>query len=79
MSKITFSCWLNLHKMQLNNIEYQKGYEYAKRVAFFKGMSTVDLFEILRSYMDIGVKCRDAFAFGHAQAVRELIGERLCI
>jgi len=64
--------------MQLNNIDYQKGYEYAKRSAFFKSMSTVELFEILRSYMDVGATYRDAFAFGHAQAVREMIGERLC-
>ena len=79
MSKMTFSCYLRLHVKQLNNVEYAKGYEYAKRrlINFFKTMDLKTLFESLRSWIDISIKTKNYYALGQAQVIRELIWERI--
>jgi|GEM_PF-3070400 len=79
MSKITFDSFLRLHVKQLNNIEYKKGYEYAKQrlVKSFQSMDMKDLFTALRSFREDGFRNRNYYAIGQSQVVMEIIRERL--
>lgn len=79
MSKITVDSFLKLHTKQLNNIEYKKGYEYAKRwlVDSFKSMEMAELFGLLQSFRNIGFKKHNYYAIGQSQVILEIIRERL--
>jgi hypothetical protein len=78
MSKLTFECFKRLHKLHpLTDKAYISGYEYAKKHELFKSMDVNELIEALQSYMEVGRKNKDICAFGFAQAIREMIGERL--
>lgn len=79
MSKMTVESFLRLHVKQLSNIEYKKGYEYAKRwlVETLRQMNMSDLFGLLRSMRNIGFKENDYYAIGQSQVILEIISERL--
>lgn len=78
MSKLTFESFRKLHKLYPRTDKaYISGYEYAKKHDLFKLMSVNELVEALRVYVEIGRENKDIRAFGFAQAIREMIGERL--
>ncbi|MDF2857255.1 MAG: hypothetical protein K0Q87_3106 [Neobacillus sp.] len=76
MSKMTFEYFLRLH-LKNEDESYRKGYEYAKRLSFLNSMGIEELREVIKSYVDVGIKDRDVHAFGFAQAIREMIWGRL--
>lgn len=61
------------------NIEYESGYEYAKRrlIKSFETMKIIDLFKLLREFRSNGFRTRDYYAIGQSQVILEVIQERL--
>ena len=76
MSKLTFESFLRLH-LKNEDESYRKGYEYAKKLSFFKSMGIDELREAIKSYVAVGINDRDVHAFGFAQAIREMLWDRV--
>lgn len=79
MSQITLSYFAKLRlKMMEQDSEYQKGYEYANSLLPYWSKKGIDeLIDALRGYVSVAVRDSNTCAMGHAQALREIIWERL--
>ena len=78
MSRITLSYFLKLHEEMMNtNIDYRKGYQYAKRLPYWDTRSIDELKDMLQAYIDVALRDGNTCAMGHAHAVREAVWRRI--